>query len=231
MSAAPSREQPLSLDPTLPFAELRQALARCEFTEPAIRRALNAQSAGDLPVLDIPGLPRTGQGRDAARGVDPALLARRRGPGRGRRRRAGAGAPCHRGGDGPDQWIGHRPATEYKLIMRTFLDVFPDATLWFDAGLMVGSKAPLRIDPSTLDAKRRDPRIRAALDDIGLVEFETLRSWYTAGPEEMRRFVGAGPILTDDQPLVEYHRSLPTSTAPLDLTGLSGDVSRITPRN
>ncbi len=129
------------------------------------------------------------------------------------------------------QWIGHRPATEYKLIMRTFLDVFPDATLWFDAGLMVGSKAPLRIDPSTLDAKRRDPRIRAALDDIGLVEFETLRSWYTAGPEEMRRFVGAGPILTDDQPLVEYHRSLPTSTAPLDLTGLSGDVSRITPRN
>ena len=30
------------------------------------------------------------------------------------------------------QWIGHRPPTQYKLIMRTFLDVFPDATLWFD---------------------------------------------------------------------------------------------------
>jgi spermidine synthase len=126
------------------------------------------------------------------------------------------------------QWIGHRPATEYKLIMRTFLDVFPDATLWFDAGLMVGSTSPLRIDPSTLDAKRRDPRTRAALDEIGLVDFATLRTWYTAGPEEMRRFVGAGPLLTDDRPLVEYHRSLSGRGTPLDLRGLSGDVSRIT---
>jgi spermidine synthase len=125
------------------------------------------------------------------------------------------------------QWIGQRPATEYKLIMRTFLDVFPEATLWFEAGLMVGSKAPLRIDPSTFDDKRRDARTRAALDDIGLAGFETLRSWYTAGPEEMRRFVGPGPVLTDDQPLVEYYRSLPARDTPLDLTGLAGDVSRL----
>jgi spermidine synthase len=111
--------------------------------------------------------------------------------------------------------------------MRTFLDVFPEATLWFEAGLMVGSKAPLRIDPSTFDDKRRDARTRAALDDIGLAGFETLRSWYTAGPEEMRRFVGPGPVLTDDQPLVEYYRSLPARNTPLDLTGLAGDVSRI----
>ncbi len=45
------------------------------------------------------------------------------------------------------QWIGHRPRVEYTLIMRTFLDVFPDATLWYDANFMVGTRRPLTIDP------------------------------------------------------------------------------------
>jgi spermidine synthase len=126
------------------------------------------------------------------------------------------------------QWIGHRPSTEYKLIMRTFLTVFPNATVWFDGGLMVGSTSPLRIDPLVVEDKRRDPHTRAALDDIGLFDFDTLRKWYTAGPEEMRAFVGPGPVLTDDQPLVEYHRSLPLQNTALDLTSLSGDVSRVT---
>ncbi len=28
------------------------------------------------------------------------------------------------------QWIGQRPTAEYTLIMRTFVSVFPHATLW-----------------------------------------------------------------------------------------------------
>jgi hypothetical protein len=28
------------------------------------------------------------------------------------------------------QWIGHREESHYKLIMRTFLQVFPHTTLW-----------------------------------------------------------------------------------------------------
>ena len=53
------------------------------------------------------------------------------------------------------------------------------------------------------------------------------KSWYTAGPDEMRRFVGDGPVLTDDQPLVEYHRSLPMNDPPVDVSGLRGDVARV----
>ena len=125
------------------------------------------------------------------------------------------------------QWIGHREPTQYALIMRTFLEVFPHATLWFDGNLMVGSLEPLRIDSDIFAGKRAAPHAAAALDEVGLRSFDELLSWYTAGPDAMRRFVGPGPVLTDDQPLVEYHRSLPRDTQPLNLTSLRSDVREI----
>ena len=125
------------------------------------------------------------------------------------------------------QWIGHREPSQYALIMRTFLDVFPHATLWFDGNLMVGSMQPLRLSPAALDSKRESAVTAQALDDIGLESFDVLNSWFTAGPEAMRTFVGRGPLLTDDRPLVEYHRSLPRDARPLDLSTLRSDFSEI----
>jgi len=125
------------------------------------------------------------------------------------------------------QWIGHRSDTQYKLIMRTFLDVFPHTTLWFDGQLMVGSVTPLTITPALVDGKRARPETRLALDEVGLDSFETLASWYVAGPDELRAFVGDGPVLTDDRPIVEYHRSLPGDAPPVNLSGVKGDVRRI----
>ena len=126
------------------------------------------------------------------------------------------------------QWIGHRPHVEYALIMRTFLDVFPDATLWYDANFMVGTKRPLRLDRQALDRLREAPQTREALDAAGLTGFDVLRSWYTGSADEMRAWVGDGPILTDDRPLVEYHHWLPRpeDQPPLDLSLLKGDVAR-----
>ena len=127
------------------------------------------------------------------------------------------------------QWIGHRPSVEYKLIMRTFLDVFPNATLWNDGEFMVGTVAPLQIDPAALARMRAHPATREALDAVGLTDFAVLRKWYTAGPDEMRALVGPGPLLTDDRPLVEYHHWLPPDAEqpPLDLSAVKGDVNRV----
>mgnify|MGYP007080441786 CR=1 FL=1 len=113
--------------------------------------------------------------------------------------------------------------------MRTFLDVFPHATLWYDGNFMVGSRRPLTIDSGVIDRARQNPQTREALDAVGLKGFAELRSWYTAGPDEMRAFVGPGPTLTDDRPLVEYHHWLPSPDAQprLDLSTLKGDVNRI----
>ncbi|MEW6322824.1 MAG: fused MFS/spermidine synthase [Acidobacteriota bacterium] len=125
------------------------------------------------------------------------------------------------------QWIGHRPESQYKLIMRTFIEVFPHATLWFDGQLMVGALAPLRVAHGLVEGKRADATLRQALNEVGLTGPEVLRSWYTAGPDEMRRFVGSGPLLTDDRPLVEYHRSLPAGDPPVDVTGVRGDPDEV----
>lgn len=127
------------------------------------------------------------------------------------------------------QWIGKRPSLEYKLIMRTFLEVFPDATLWNDGEFMVGTLQPMQIDPHAISRMREHLPTREALDAIGLTHFEVLRTWYTAGPNEMRALVGAGPVLTDDKPMVEYHHWLPPASEqpPLDLSSMKGDVARV----
>jgi spermidine synthase len=123
------------------------------------------------------------------------------------------------------QWIGHREKSHYQLIMRTFLDVFPHATLWYGSQLMVGSLEPLVLDPDAFQAKLGDPATRAAFADAGLDSYEALRSWYTAGPKEMAAYVGRGTVLSDDRPLVEYHRSLPAETAQLDPSAMRGNVA------
>jgi spermidine synthase len=126
------------------------------------------------------------------------------------------------------QWLGHRREADYKLILRTFLDVFPYTTLWAEGQLMLGAVRPLRIDAAAFDAKLARPETRAALEEIGLDRFEQLTALYTAGPDEIRAFVGDGPILQDDRPRVEYFRSLAgTGTALVDLSALRGDVTRL----
>jgi hypothetical protein len=89
---------------------------------------------------------------------------------------------------------------------------------------MLGSLEPLRISREQYEQKRTDATVLFGLSQVRLDSFEALLQRYTAGPEEMRRFVGDGPILTDDRPLLEYFRSLEGPDRPLDLSGLKGDV-------
>jgi spermidine synthase len=125
------------------------------------------------------------------------------------------------------QWIGQRAEVEYRLIMRTFLEVFPDATLWYGGSFLVGSVGPLRVDPADVGARLRDPVAGAALERVGLGSVDDLRGWFTAGPDDLRAFVGQGPILTDDRPLLEYHHSLPPGGPPPDTSAIGGDPSTV----
>jgi len=98
------------------------------------------------------------------------------------------------------QWIPTRSDTEYKLIMRSFLKVFPNATLWAGGNIMVGSKQPLVLDRAAFERKLENAQARTALQADGITDFNAIVSQYTSGPDEMRAFAGQGPLLTDDPP-------------------------------
>ena len=120
------------------------------------------------------------------------------------------------------QWIGHRPKAEYDLIMRTFLDVFPDATVWNGGTLMVGTTRPLTLSRAAYERKLTDRATMDALASAGLDSFDALLGAYSGNAAAMRAFVGDGPLLTDDHPRIEYHRSLGASRD-VDLSGFRGE--------
>jgi spermidine synthase len=121
------------------------------------------------------------------------------------------------------QWLGSDTDFEYKLIMRTFLSVFPDTTLWGDHSLMAGTAAPFTLSASRFEERRRDPAFRAVLD----WDLETMRRLYVAGPQALAAFVGPGPILSDDRPVTEYFLSLPNPNPGVSFDGLSGSIDDV----
>jgi spermidine synthase len=121
------------------------------------------------------------------------------------------------------QWIGPRSDLHYKLIARTFQSVFPETTVWVNGSLLIGSTKPLVLDRATLERQFGSPALQAPLAASGLPDVQTLLNSYTAGPEALRRFLGEGPVLTDDQPLLEYYLSLPNDQRPVDLSALQED--------
>jgi hypothetical protein len=50
---------------------------------------------------------------------------------------------------------------------------------------------------------------------------------YLAGPPDVKTWVGDGPILTDDRPIIEYFLSLPADEGPSDLNGLQRQPAQI----
>jgi spermidine synthase len=118
------------------------------------------------------------------------------------------------------QWVGHRPETQYRLMVRAFIAAFPHTTLWQGGTLLVGSKKPLRISRASFERHRQSPATRAALDAIGLRSFEDLTARFVAGSERLRAFIGAGEMLSDDRPRLEFHNSLPREHGDVDLSPL-----------
>ena len=122
------------------------------------------------------------------------------------------------------QWVAGTEA-EYKTIARTFLSVFPETTAWMDGTLLIGSIEPLQLRKADFERKLQRPGRAEGARDLGATSFEQLLAMYRAGPHELRTFLGAGPLLSDDRPLVEYFLSLPRDKDP-DLSLLIKDDVR-----
>jgi len=106
------------------------------------------------------------------------------------------------------QWIPGTEA-EFKLIGRTFLSVFPHTTAWAEGNLFIGSKQPLRLSRENFDGRAFYAGRRQAMADTGIDSFDALLRTFVAGPDQLRVYLGEGPLLTDDRPMAEYFLSLP----------------------
>ncbi|MBV8718403.1 MAG: fused MFS/spermidine synthase [Chloroflexi bacterium] len=107
------------------------------------------------------------------------------------------------------QWVSPGTAFEHSLIVRTFLQAFPYASLWLGDDLLVGSPTPLALNPSELDARLADPGARAALAEVGFNRAEDVLAQFHGTSEQVHRYAAAnpGPTLTDDHPILEYFQS------------------------
>jgi spermidine synthase len=112
------------------------------------------------------------------------------------------------------QWVNRSlPEAQHKLLMRTFLAAFPHVSLWFDGSLLVGSDRP--IDPARgLDRKFTWPLGKAALQQVNLRSPEDVLRLQQGDRTAIEAYVGAGPIITDDHPHLEYFLGLPADSGP-----------------
>jgi len=106
------------------------------------------------------------------------------------------------------QWVPLEDPVAHRLIVRTFLEAFPNATLWLSTDVLVGANKPLAIERERVNQRLEDPSAQAALADVGFVWREHVMSQFRSDPDALRSYAGPGPILSDDRPVLEYFRNV-----------------------
>lgn len=98
-----------------------------------------------------------------------------------------------------------------RLIARSFLHVFPDAQLALGNNnlatpilALYGSATGRPPALAALAARTPPPRLSRELSAVGLGSPYALFGGFLAGPHALRRFVGEGPLNTDDHPRVVF---------------------------
>ena len=133
------------------------------------------------------------------------------------------------------QWVPlHRlPEAHYKMIVRTFIEVFPHTTLWYkytpDFVILIGTPEPLRIDYKNFIARARIASISEGLaaDDL---DGPSLLDSFMMGPETVRKYVGFGPIHTDNRPRLEFFRGADlANTTTQNVKGMAEYRERVLP--
>jgi spermidine synthase len=108
------------------------------------------------------------------------------------------------------QWLPYYRMTEadFKTGVRTFRAVFPHTTLWVSTtdALLIGTLAPLAIDPAVWERRLRHDPLRRSLAQAGFETLASLLDLFMLDEADVARFVdGPDPHLhTDDRPILEF---------------------------
>jgi len=97
---------------------------------------------------------------------------------------------------------------ELKMIVNTFLAVFPHATLWHVRGgdyLLVGAVSPVTLDYAVLERRMAaSAQAREDLAAIGVSSPADLLTFFVLDEADLAAFAKGAPLNTDDRPLLEF---------------------------
>ena len=118
------------------------------------------------------------------------------------------------------QWLPfyRMDEADFKAAIRTFQAVFSNATVWLSGGdvLLVGGTDQVIVDPTRFMTRVGAEAVAQSLRGIGITDGPALLGFFLLDPQRVREYTGAGPLHTDDYPLLEFSapKSLYRESAP-----------------
>lgn len=108
-------------------------------------------------------------------------------------------------------WLPGYPESEFKMVMKSFLSVFPSVQIWRASGsttgiAMLGSDQPILLDHERVRRRRQDPEIRRDMLEFN-PEFKDESSFwdlYVGSGEQFQGYLKGTAEVTDDYPWIEY---------------------------
>jgi spermidine synthase len=118
----------------------------------------------------------------------------------------------------------------FRLILRSFFDVFPHSTMWeggINDYLIIGSNNPPRkVDLAEFKERiHRNPLLVKAFDRFGDQPLEGYLTSFRLTADQLESFAGDGPLNTDDRNLLEFH--LPKTLFKDSSPALEADIRQL----
>jgi len=107
------------------------------------------------------------------------------------------------------QWLPLATQNEEdtRALVRSFLDVFPYATLWtteLHEMLLIGSHAPIEIDATQIANRFVQEGVSTSLQAVGVSTPAALMATWVTGRGGLERYAANVRPVTDDHPSIEY---------------------------
>jgi len=117
------------------------------------------------------------------------------------------------------QWIPMQSHTEEEMraLMRAFIEVFPNSTLWVPVqrdAIIIGGLDPPDVSLSRIRERMAQPRVAADLADIDIERPEALVATLMAYGPGLAAYVGDVRPVTDDRPSIEFFVGQPLVEEP-----------------
>ena len=100
------------------------------------------------------------------------------------------------------------PDDDLRRLVRTVRSVFPHVSIWHGplkySWVINGSVEPHPLDLAQLLRKSKDPKVQSDLASIGIESVFHLLSHVHMVGEEVDRFAGEGPLVTDDHTHIDF---------------------------